>query len=46
MKIGLQITKNLDKYNKLIGLLDLKFLKEVSFIHIKDNESLKKILRI
>ena len=45
MKIGLQITKNLDKYNKLIGLLDLKSLKGFSFIHIKDNESLKKIIK-
>ena len=45
MKIGLQITKNLDKYNKLIGLLDLKSLKGFSFIHIKDNESLKKNIK-
>ena len=45
MKIGLQITKNLDKYNKLIRLLDLKSLKGFSFIHIKDNESLKKNIK-
>ena len=45
MKIGLQITKNLDKYNKLIRLLDLKSLKGFSFIHIKDNESLKKYIK-
>ena len=42
MKVGLKITKNLDKYNKLVSLLDLKNLKGVSFIHIKDSESLKK----
>ena len=42
MKVGLKITKNLDKYNKLVSLLDLKNLKGVSFVHIKDSESLKK----
>ena len=42
MNIGLQITKNTDKYKKLISLLDLKDQKDISLIHIKDNESLKK----
>ena len=42
MKVGLKITKNLDKYNKLVSLLDLKNLKGVSFVNIKDSESLKK----
>ena len=45
MKVGLKITKNLDKYNKLVSLLDLKNLKGVSFIHIKDSESLKKYFK-
>jgi len=42
VNIGLQITKNTDKYKKLISLLDLKDQKDISLIHIKDNESLKK----
>ena len=42
MKIGLQITKNTDKYKKLISLLDLQNLENISLIHIKDKESLKK----
>ena len=42
MNIGLQITKNTDKYQKLISLLDLQNRQNISLIHIKDNESLKK----
>jgi len=42
VKIGLQITKNTDKYKKLISLLDLQNLENISLIHIKDKESLKK----
>ena len=42
MNIGLQITKNADKYKKLISLLDLKNQKDISLIHIKNDESLKK----
>ena len=42
MNIGLQITKNIDKYKKLISLLDLQDLENISLIHIKDNQSLKK----
>ena len=44
MKIGLQITKNTDKYKKLTSLLSLKELKGITFIHIKDNKSLKNYL--
>ena len=42
MKIGLKITKNSDKYKKLISFLDLKNLQNISLIHIKDDISLKK----
>ena len=42
MIVGLQITKNEGKYKKLVSLLDNSEFKSVSFIHIKDNESLKK----
>ena len=41
MNIGLQITKNADKYKRLVSLLDFKNEKDISLIHIKDNESLK-----
>ena len=41
MIIGLQITKNKDKYNKLVSLLNKNQFKGVSFIHISDYRSLK-----
>ena len=37
MKIGLQITKNNDKYKKLISFIDHK---KISLVHIKDEQSL------
>lgn len=42
MRVGLQITKNKDKYKKLVSLFNSSLLKDVSFIHIKDNKSLEK----
>ena len=45
MNIGFQITKNIDKYKKLISLLDFKKLKNISLIHIQDNKSLKKYFK-
>ena len=42
MKVGLQITKNIDKYKKLVSLFDSSLLKDISFIHIKDYKSLEK----
>ena len=42
MNIGLQITKNIEKYNHLISFLDLKELKNISLIHITDEKSLQK----
>lgn len=42
MIIGLQITKNKDKYNKLVSLInDSRKFKGVSFVHISDYKSLK-----
>ena len=42
MIIGLQITKNKDKYNKLVSLInDNRKFKGVSFVHISDYKSLK-----
>ena len=45
MIIGLQITKNVEKYKNLVSLLDEKLFKDVSFIHISDNKSLKKNIK-
>ena len=45
MKIGLQITKNTDKYKKLVSFLKSKSRKNISFIHIKDYKSLEKNLK-
>ena len=42
MVIGLQITKNKDKYKKLQSLIETSQLKDISFIHISDYKSLKK----
>ena len=42
MRVGLQITKNKDKYKKLVSLFNSSLLKDVSFIHIKDYKSLEK----
>ena len=44
MRVGLQITKNKDKYKKLVSLFNSSLLKDVSFIHIKDYKSLEKKL--
>ena len=41
MNIGLQITKNKIKYDKLLKLFPLEILKSINFIHIKDDNSLK-----
>ena len=40
MLIGLQITKNKYKYKKLISLIDKAIIKDISFIHIKDDNDL------
>ena len=45
MKIGLQITKNPKKYKSLTSLLDMGLLKDTTFIHIPDLESLKRNLK-
>ena len=45
MRIGLQITKNKDKYKKLVSLIDCSEGRNISFIHIKNNQSLKKNLK-
>ena len=43
MRIGLQLTKNPEKYNQLLGLLKANLQNgiEVEFIHIPDNDKLK-----
>ena len=45
MIIGLQITKNVEKYKNLVSLLDEKLFKDVSFIHMSDYKSLKKNIK-
>ena len=45
MIIGLQITKNKDKYRRLQSLIETSQLKGISFIHISDYKSLKKNLK-
>ena len=40
MLVGLQITKNKYKYKKLISLIDKAIIKDISFIHIKDDNDL------
>ena len=45
MNIGLQITKNVDKYKKLVSLLNLKGLKDISLLHIPDDKSLKENIK-
>ena len=40
MLVGLQITKNKNKYKKLISLIDKAIIKDISFIHIKDDNDL------
>ena len=45
MRVGLQITKNKDKYKKLIKYFDLSKLKNITFIHIEDNKSLKQKIK-
>ena len=42
MIVGLQITKNKQKYINLISFIDKSRLKNISFIHIKDEQSLIK----
>ena len=41
MKIGLQITKNEKKYDRLLSLIKSDFSKDIDFIHIPDEDSLK-----
>ena len=41
MKIGLQITKNEKKYDRLLSLIKSDFNQDVDFIHIPDEDSLK-----
>ena len=41
----MQITKNKDKYKKLIKYFDLSKLKNITFIHIEDNKSLKQKIK-
>ena len=45
MVIGLQITKNKDKYKKLVSLIDASNLNNISFVHIENDNSLKKFLK-
>ncbi len=40
MIVGLQITKNKDKFNKLLSLLNPNKFRNISFIHISDHKSL------
>ncbi len=42
MIIGLQITKNKEKYKKLVSLIDVSSFDNVSFLHIEDDSLLKK----
>ena len=44
MIIGFQITKNKEKYKKLISLIDVAEVKKKSFIHIDNDETLKQEL--
>ena len=41
MRVGLQITKNKDKYRQLIKYIDVSKIKNITLIHIKDDKSLK-----
>ena len=41
MRIGLQITKNEKKYDRLLSLIKSDFSQDVDFIHIADEDSLK-----
>ena len=41
MNIGLQITKNKNKYKRLISLLNHEYFKNILFIHIPDTKSLE-----
>ena len=43
MKIGLQITKNEKKYDRLLSLIKSDFSQDVNFIHIPDEDSLKRL---
>lgn len=45
MVIGLQITKNKDKYKKLVSLIDSSNFHNISFVHIENDTSLKKLLK-
>ena len=45
MNIGLQITKNVDKYNKLVSLLNLQGLEDISLLHTPDDDSLKENIK-
>ena len=45
MVIGLQITKNKDKYKKLVSLIDSPNLNNISFVHIENDNSLKKLFK-
>lgn len=45
MRVGLQITKNKDKYKKLIKYIDVSKLKNITFIYIEDNKSLKQKIK-
>ena len=45
MVIGLQITKNKDKYKKLVSLIDSSNFHNISFVHIENDNSLKKFLK-
>ena len=42
MLVGLQITKNKQKYKKLISLIDKSQFKRIKFIHIEDEKTLIK----
>ena len=45
MKVGLQVTKNPQKYKRLRSLFDTQLFEDITFIHIQDSESLKKNLK-
>ena len=45
MIVGLQITKNKDKYKKIVSSIDSSSFKNISFIHIENDNSLKNYLK-
>mgnify|MGYP000732962180 CR=1 FL=1 len=44
-KVGIQLTKNKDKYKQLIKYIDSSKLGNFTFIYIQDNKSLKQEIK-